>query len=226
MHKRGAFVLFILVLAVVTAIAVWLRQRQFGATASEPQSSLRASLAAAAAREPQARANSGRDIAGTELANDNLKVDSEFQNWLSREAKELDRTNIDGDTKQAELRKVVAKITPVQARQLSLTARNPRAPAAEKILSTFLLVEAGSKAHQDLVELITSPLAEKGPFLPHSEEESKGVREKSLRIMGIDGLFSQAQTDPRARDLLARSIPSIDDPTIRAYAEDKLRQLH
>lgn len=160
-----------------------------------------------------------------QAANTTPPADPEFQKWLSHEAKSLDLPSVDSAAKQTELRKVVKKITPVQTKQLLLTAKNPRAPAGEKILSTYLLVESGARGHNELSELIATPLADKGPHPPHSEEEMRGVRDKSLRIMGIDGLFAQAQKDPRARETLARTIPSIDDPFLRSYAEDKLRQL-
>jgi len=150
--------------------------------------------------------------------------DPEFQQWIKQEAKELDRVNVDGAAKKRQIQAVVAKMTGTQSRQLLNTAKNPKAPAGEKILSTFLLVEGGLLTRKELTDLIAAPL-EEGQYEPHSEGEVKGIREKSLRIMAIDGLFSQARREPSAREALARAARETTDATIRAYAEDKLRQL-
>ena len=155
-----------------------------------------------------------------------MAVDPEFKKWLSHEAKELDRVHVDGAEKKRQIRAVVSKMTSQQSRHLLQTVTNTRAPAAEKILSTYLLVEGGSRTLKELTELIAAPLSENPDFKPHSEDEMKGIREKSLRIMAIDGLFSQAQREPSAREALVRAARETQDPRIRAYAEDKLRSLH
>ncbi len=226
MNKQLKLIIFAVVLAGSISLAIYMRQKELSPKVTvHSQSDL--NLAAgqghshggAPSREP---ADSGEAAPGAPSL---PPADPEFQKWLSTEARNLDKISMDGDAKQAELRKIVAKITPAQSRQLLLTAKNPKAPAGEKILSTYLLVEGGARSHSELSELIAAPLVDKGPHPAHSEEEMRGVRDKSLRIMGIDGLFVQAQKDPRAKDTLARTIPGIDDPFIRSYAEDKFRQL-
>lgn len=150
-------------------------------------------------------------------------ADPEFQKWLAQEAKSLNHHNVDGVKKEAEIRKVVAKITPSQARQLLHTARNSTAPAGEKILATYLMVEGGLTTRNELLDFVNDEMAAAGE--PHTHEEVNGVREKSLRIMAIDGLFSQAQKDPGARAALVSQIGSIQDPYIKAYAQRKLEEL-
>ena len=150
--------------------------------------------------------------------------DPKFQQWVREEAKSIDDLNVDGEKKQAEIKEIVRKITPNQARQLRQTVIHPQSAAREKILSAYLLVEGGLNTREELKAAITAPLAEKGGE-PHSEDEVNGVREKSVRIMLIDGLFAQAHGDPKARETLARAIVDSEDPYIKAYAQEKYDQL-
>jgi hypothetical protein len=150
--------------------------------------------------------------------------DPQFQQWIRQEAKSLDDLSVNGERKEADIREVVRKITPTQARQLRQTVMHPQSAAREKILSAYLLVEGGLNTREELKTAIAAPLTQKGGE-PHSEDELKGVREKSLRIMMIDGLFAQAQKDPSARETLARAIVDSEDPYIKAYAQEKYDQL-
>lgn len=153
------------------------------------------------------------------------KEDVAFKHWVKKEAASVDAVHVDADKKREEIRNVVRRLTPQQSRQLLATARDPHSPAGEKILSTYLLVEGGPLSRGELTALIASPLENVGPHEAHSEAELVGVREKSLRIMAIDGLFARAQRDPEAREALAKVISDIQDPYLRGYAEDKYRRL-
>jgi hypothetical protein len=55
--------------------------------------------------------------------------------------------------------------------------------------------------------------------------EIEAVREKTLRIMALDGLSSRAETDPAARVALAKAIDEIQDPYIKSYAQERYRRL-
>lgn len=153
-----------------------------------------------------------------------VPADPEFQEWIVDEAKSLDSLKVDGEQKQAQIEALVSRITPSQSRQLKQTVMHPQSKSREKILSVYLLVEGGPKTWADLKDVIAAPLTQKGGEV-HSEEEHAGVREKSLRIMAIDGLFAQAQTHSQARATLARAIVDSSDPYIKAYAQDKYDQL-
>ena len=174
---------------------------------------------------PGTQSTTETGAAATSPGNTELPVDPEFKKWLAAEARELDSLNVDSASKESAIKTVVAKLTPQQSKQLLQTAKNPNAPAGEKILSTYLLVEAGVRSLGDLRELIVSPVPDGGPHPAHSEGELKGIREKSLRIMAVDGLVSRAKNEPEARAALARAIEDIQDPYIKAYAEDRFRQL-
>lgn len=204
----------------VSLTAIWLRRREY-----VPAPTIESSAPQLPAATPPPGVTLDREPATPSTKEAKKTTDPEFQKWLSTEAKELDRLHVDGDAKRAQIRSVVKKMTPQQSRQLLQTAKNPKSPAAEKILSTYLLVEGGLRTESELAELIAAPLEEPGHYAPHSEEEVKGIREKSLRIMAIDGLFSRAQKEPTAKAALARAASQATDPSVRAYAEDKLRQL-
>lgn len=148
-------------------------------------------------------------------------ADPQFRQWIVSEAKNLDAPRVNAERKRAEIKGVIDRLTPAQSRQLLVTARDPSSPASEKILSTYLLVEGGSLSRGELTALIASPVPDHGPHQAHSAAEAVGVREKSLRIMAIDGLFSRAQNDPSAREALAKVIDDIQDPYIKEYARNR-----
>jgi hypothetical protein len=151
--------------------------------------------------------------------------EAEFKKWLTVESKSLESTNVDGDRKQIELRKTVERMTPSQKNLLAKTAGNPKAHPAEKILSAYMLVEGGINTRQELAALIAAPMEDYGTPEPHSQAEIFDAREKSLRIMAIDGLFSQAKTDPAAKADLAKTVDDIQDPYVRDYARQRLEEL-
>lgn len=146
---------------------------------------------------------------------------TEFGRWLRDEARQLDEPSAAG--KESEMAAVAAKLTPVETRELLRTAKSTHAPAAEKILSTYLLVQAGPRAIAELQELIATPISEGGPA--HSDSELNRARDKTLRIMALDGLSTRAQSDPMARAALARSVDAIEDPFVKKYARERLERL-
>jgi hypothetical protein len=152
-------------------------------------------------------------------------ADPEFQKWLSEEAKDVDQPHVNGEAKEQQIKKIAGRLSKAQAEQLLQTANNPTAPPSEKILSTYLMVVGGLNTREELRAFISSPMKEQGPHEPHSEGEINGIREKSLRIMAIDGLFTQAANDPQAKAALAAAVVASEDPYIKAYAQEKLNQL-
>lgn len=173
------------------------------------------------ARAPQSKPDSTTTPDSAEAS---PKSDREFQQWVRQEAQTMENPNGVGADKDAQIRKVISKITPVQAKHLQRILATPHSLPREKILSAYLLVEGGLKTREALKESIAAPLHEKGGE-SHSEDELKGIREKSLRIMMIDGLFAQAKTDANARTTLVRAIADSEDPYIKAYGQQRLKQL-
>lgn len=164
-------------------------------------------------------------LPGAPSAQDLPSAGAPFQQWIRDQAKVMDQPHVNEGELKRQMGHVVQSLSPEQSVQLLQTARSGTAPASEKILSTYLLVQAGARARKELSELIASPLPVNQNFQPHSVDEAKSVREKTLRIMAVDGLASQAERDPEARLALAQGIDRIRDPYVRAYAEDRLRRL-
>lgn len=151
--------------------------------------------------------------------------DLRFQNWLAQEARKLDSPSVDSEKKQIEMRKIAQSLKPSQGRQLRKTALTTAAPAGQRILSAYLLVEGGLNTQEELRLLIQAPLENSGPVEVHSDNEVKSAQEKSLRIMAIDGLATRARTDARAREALAQAARESSDPQIRSHAQRRLQQL-
>ncbi|MGE4132246.1 MAG: hypothetical protein AB7F86_11450 [Bdellovibrionales bacterium] len=222
--NRGTKIFFsLMALIIVSGLAIWIRQRDFHPDpvieTIGPNETLSAPVPARIRDIVPLKSSSK---SGQNKPKD--ERDPRFERWLSEEARSMDQPSVDSVEKQARISKVVKKMTEPQSRHLLATARNPRAPAGEKILSTYLLVEGGSRTQGELMALITTPF-DGARHEAHSEKEMSGIRDKSLRIMAIDGLFSQAQTDPGARAALSKAAQDIQDPYLKSYAEDRLRQL-
>lgn len=219
--RKVTFVIVTLVLsAILTAIALHDREKQ---NIARRQDTLRS--AAVAERKSRTASQPTEPAAVVAPGQPAPVADPHFEKIVRDEAQRLDRVRVEPTEEQARVKKLVSALTPQQSRQLLHIARSPQSLAREKILSTYMLVEGGERSWGELGELISSPLVEKGPPEPHSESEMKGIREKSLRIMAIDGLFSRAQREPRAREILAKAIADIEDPYIKAYALRRLEQL-
>lgn len=222
---RGKF--FFAVAAAVAILAALILSKRIGGrrevareVTEVPSASV--SVSASVDRVPSAEAVS---VSGLPKTSPSRPADPEFQQWITDEAKAVDAPRVDSVAKEAEIKKIAAKLTRSQSTQLLQTASSVTAPPGEKILSTYLMVQGGLNTREELRAFISSPLKESGPHEPHSESEINGIREKSLRIMAIDGLFSQAKTDPQAKAALAQAVTDSADPYIKKYAEDKLRQL-
>lgn len=154
-----------------------------------------------------------------------VPADPDFQKWLVQEAKDVDQPKIDSAKKKRELAKVIAELTPNKARQLLQTVQSGTASAGEKILSAYILVEGGEKTQAELSDLLASPMPARGEVKPHSEAEAKTAQDRSLRIMALDGLATRAKTDVSAREALAQSISSIQDPYVKDYAQKRLNEI-
>lgn len=141
----------------------------------------------------------------------------DFKNWVSSEAQKMSLTKSEGSDKQGQLIKAAQKLNSHQRRHLLNLARDPGTPTSEKVLSTYMLVEAGPAAIPELRALIASPVRDRDPV--------GSQRDKTLRIMALDGLSSRALSDPTAQDALIRVLDDIQDPDVRSYARQKMQQV-
>lgn len=224
-HVRGKLLFGLFVLTLISMFGAMKYRRSLDIEDAKIKHATRAHSPADASTKPVAEAAATSEaplpVAAPSIA---APSDPQFQRWIQEEAKSLDSLNVNGDEKQAQIRRVVSKITPGQAAQLRQTVMHPQAKTREKILSAYILVEGGLNTREELQKAISAHLTQKGGEV-HSEDEMNGVREKSLRIMMIDGLFAQAQSDIKARESLAKAIVDSEDPYIKAYAQEKYDQL-
>lgn len=151
--------------------------------------------------------------------------DPKFREWVTVQARSLDLPKVDSAQIERELQSVIASLTSEQAGELTRMALNASALPRERILATYLLASAGTKASGALSEVIQTPMDQVASPAPHSQDEINNVREKSLRIMAIDALAQQARSDSHAREVLEKSIPGIQDPYVRTYAQEKLSEI-
>lgn len=151
--------------------------------------------------------------------------ETEFQRWISEEGQQIDQRGMNSEEKRLELVRTAKQLTPTKASQLVRIARNVSAPAGEKILAAYLLVESGPVAQEQLGSLIASPLEYGSQQEPHSEGEMRAAQERSMRVMAIEGLAARAESDASARETLERTIPTIPDPYIKGYAEKRLAKI-
>lgn len=146
-------------------------------------------------------------------------ADPEFQKWLAQAAGEVNDPKVAGDRVGAEMARMAANLTPTQANQLLQTALSITAPAAEKILSVYLLGEGGARSRSQLVSLIVSPLPDRGPVTVHSTAETLSASDKARVMMAIEALAAQAKSDPTALQTLVQAISAIQDPNVKRHAQ-------
>lgn len=180
---------------------------------------------AAAKNETDSAVEANESAAGRGWARGAGETKESLRAWLAQESRVLDNPNLNSEEKQKEIARVAEQLNSEQASLLLTTALSDKAPAGQKILATYLLVQGGEKSESELRQLIAAPLKDHGPAEAHSHAEAAGIRDKSLRIMAIDGLFSRAQKDSKARASLAETVSVIQDPYIKSYAEKQLRLL-
>jgi len=141
----------------------------------------------------------------------------EFMTWVSAEAQKMNLAKSEHSDKQNQLISAAQKLNLEQRRQLLKLARDPKASTPEKVLSTYMLVEAGPAGFSELRALISSPVHDRDPI--------GSQRDKTLRIMALDGLSSRAMLDPGAQEALVRVLEDIQDPDVKSYARQKMQQV-
>lgn len=164
---------------------------------------------------------SARAADGTTPATETPRLTA-LRSWLRDEARAVSRVGVD---EQARLRAIQEKLRGFTRTEWNEVARqilDVDGPANERVLSAFMMGLGGFN-DLDAVERVFDEKLPEGPTRPHSEEETRALRERSLRLMVIDGLISEAKKDPAKRELLAQAIRRIDDPYLRDLANQRAR---
>lgn len=219
MRIKLGFAIAILISAAIL-IALQLRTAPLQKSAAELKAPESVAVLGAAP-EPQALAHA--TAAAEDMRDVKPPTDAGLKTWLKSEAQQMDMPRVDSERKEREMNLIATRLSAPQRRELLRVARHPKSPAGEKVLAAYLLVQAGAQGMQELKELIVSPVSEAGET--HSVAEMNSMRDKTLRIMALDGLSSRAQNDAQARATLAKTIEEIQDPYVKSYAEKQLTEI-
>lgn len=158
-------------------------------------------------------------------SNSEAPVSTDFIQWVTQEAFNMEKSSVDPQVKEAELVKRAQSLSPAELRYLKEKSLNLSTPANERILSTYLLTLAPEKTSEVLQEIMQEPLRLQGSFPVHSPEEVLAMQEKSLRRMAVDALLGDAQKHPEKRNSLEDAISQIKDPVLKEYAEKSYRKI-
>lgn len=154
-----------------------------------------------------------------------LPFDEELQRQVASEAEQMDHVEQSESDATKRIREIVKSLNSAKLGQLARQAVDLKVPINQRALSTYLLAEAGPQAAAELQAMIEAPLVKPGPYPPHSTDEVQSMQERSLRLMGVDGLFKAAQIDPESRRRLEEVARTANSQTIRNYAMRKLAEL-
>lgn len=145
--------------------------------------------------------------------------ETRLEDWLSNNANSMNSFSPQGEE---QMQSFVATLDDSDFARLQKTALNLKVPANKRILSTYLLTLADTRALKSLGEFISAPLEGNPQPEPHTMDEAALGREKAMRVMAIDHLLEKGKTDPSALQALKDLIPTIKDPWVRSYAERRL----
>lgn len=151
-------------------------------------------------------------------------VSESFKNWLQQEAKNLEKSAVDPNVKEVELKVYAAQLGASEILFLRDRAMDfEQTSANDRILAVYLLTLAPQHHTKGaLLELTQAPLKLQGEHSVHSLEETLAAQEKSLRRMAIDQLVAGARGDEQSRSELVKQFAQIQDVSLREYAQKAL----
>ncbi|MDG0816257.1 hypothetical protein [Bdellovibrio svalbardensis] len=159
-------------------------------------------------------------------ASESSTVSAEFQQWFSKEAEDLEKSTAQPGNTELELRERVQNMRPEEIQYLTQQSLNMSGPAKQRILGTYLLTLAPNKTAEALLTVMEAPLQLAGDHTVHSTDETLSAQERSLRHMTIDALIEKVRQTPDFRGELTARIAQIKEPSLRAYAQKRLKELH
>jgi hypothetical protein len=152
-------------------------------------------------------------------------ADPVFAKWLEREGEEVNRPKIDPVKKSADMRKALAELNTKKQRQLLQTLLDTAASAGSRILSIYLLSEAGPQTNGEIAAFLQAPIPSFGESAPHSVAETRNQQERAMRLMAIDAMAARALKEPSSLSAFEKTVSTIADPSVRAYAQRKLKEV-
>lgn len=145
--------------------------------------------------------------------------------WVKSTANKMDTDSFDTASEEAKLKEKAMRLSNEEILELKKTVLSRESSANERILSTFLLSLSSSQSIKAIQEIATSELSIQNIPEPHSLDETQSMHEKALRRMMIDELFRRAIADPSYRGQLSHEIEKISVPELKAYAQNRFKQL-
>lgn len=149
----------------------------------------------------------------------------EIESWLQSESQKMDSNTYDNVSEESKLRQKAQLLTFDEIQMLKTAAVDMKRSANERILSTYLLSMTSAQGLSALQDLAGTNLSNPGVQAPHSLGETLSMHEKALRRMVIDELFKRAQVDSAYVPELGKVIEKIPVPELKAYAQDRYKQL-
>lgn len=220
--RRRNLVFLITFLVLIFAVYQWMKP--LSRSNNITQSNSASTTHVQASQKPSPSKDSVSPTAITTQAGE-PPADPVFAKWIEREGDEVNRPKVDSTSKAIEMQRVVADLNAKQQRQLLQTLLDTAANAGSRILSIYLLSEAGSRADGEIAAFLQAPVPNFGPSEPHSEAELRNQQERAMRLMAIDAMAARALKDPSAVTTFEKTVPTISDPFVRGYAQKKLKEV-
>jgi len=154
----------------------------------------------------------------------------QFRVWLNSESKSLRHYNVNAEALEQKYQSLASNMTKEQFKLLSEIAQSAESKIDDKIMAAYMLGYAGQESYSLLSDVITSEYHLSGKVQAHSAPEIEQTRERAIRVVLIDRLFSEAKSKDvnRARSArleLQNLISHIRDSYLKNYAQSKLKEL-
>lgn len=155
---------------------------------------------------------------------------TQFKEWFDSEVKLMNQYNVNEEVVQQRYLQITGKMTPAQFGLLSVVARAKSPNINDRILAAYLLGHSGYANVGDLAALALSPIKLDGKPEAHSLAETQQVQERALRVLAINRLADLARggdaaAAKKALDHLTLIIKTVKDPSVKNYAENKLKEI-
>jgi hypothetical protein len=154
----------------------------------------------------------------------------EFKKWFEDEVSLMSQFNVNEEAYRDRYLQITAKMTPEQFKILAEKAATKTTNASEKMLAAYLLGYAGYESATDLASFAASDIQLDGAPNPHSAAETQATQERAIRVLAINRLADLARGDDgsaanAARVELEKLISRIKDPSLKNYAQNKIKEL-
>lgn len=150
----------------------------------------------------------------------------QLKKWVESEARPMNSTNHDTESKEVQLRGQAQTLSNEQLVTLKELAVNSHLPINDRILSAYLIsLNLSDQSQEALFNVAKTAIPDFGAILPHSEAELRNSQELAIRYMQIDELFQRAKTDANAIDKLKLLAQEAESAQVRSYAQKKIKEL-